>query len=34
VEARHANGTALSYPTNVSTGEASWFGPNFLFTEN
>ena len=30
-EGRHANGAVVQYPTNVSTGEASWFGPNFLF---
>ena len=27
----HASGTGLQYPTNVTTAEASWFGPNFLF---
>jgi len=30
-EGRHANGSVVQYPTNVSTGAASWFGPNFLF---
>ena len=30
-EGRHANGVGIQYPTNVSTGETSWFGPNFLF---
>ncbi len=32
-EARHASGSMLDFPTNVYTGEASWFGPNFLFVE-
>lgn len=30
-EGRHANGTAIQYPTIVTDAEASWFGPNFLF---
>ena len=30
-EGRHANGSTVLYPTNVTTNPASWFGPNFLF---
>jgi len=33
VEGRHSVGTTVTYPTYVTAGEASWFGPNFLFTE-
>ena len=33
VEGRHANGTALNFPSQVTSAEASWFGPSFLFEE-
>jgi len=33
IEGRHAQGVTLQYPTYVTAGEASWFGPNFLFEE-
>ena len=33
VEGRHANGTALNFPTYVTPAESSWFGPSFLFEE-
>lgn len=33
IEGRHANGTALNFPTYVTPAEASWFGPSFLFEE-
>lgn len=32
LEGRHSSGTGVQFPTTVSTGEASWLGPNFLFT--
>ncbi len=30
-EGRHANGTAVQYPTIATAAEVNWFGPNFLF---
>lgn len=33
IEGRHANGTALNFPTLVTEANASWFGPSFLFEE-
>ena len=33
IEGRHANGTALNFPSQVTSAEASWFGPSFLFEE-
>ncbi|MFT5585107.1 MAG: hypothetical protein ACI9VR_002695 [Cognaticolwellia sp.] len=31
LEGRHSNGTGLLFPTNVTSNQGTWFGPNFLF---